>query len=435
MFCIKRVLRVVQEYPTAGFVAIPLPATGSEPAAVAVDITSANALLDQLAADKWIDRYTRAMLLDFALADTQQQLLTAVKILIEFNPSGRVIGSYSIRTVQQVPLFDSGSTQAWLELLLMVMTAVYLLDEVRDFVQYICLRAKLSQSESPSDKERLQEADYFADPWNVIDVISYVLFGIAFYWEIWARVELSSAADQLNTIFAPHMAPAYSGSSNSSTAVGDCGQYTEALCNQNGCVLDRNSNCVPPGLIAPEVFFGTAVVLYGPAWAASFACTLLGLNSVVVWLKMLKYLNMFPHLAMMSTTIANAMAPSLAFFIMFFIFFMGYAQGFVMVFGAAIEGYSSVTSSMLSLFRALLGDFDVTEMTKVDKVVGPLLFLIFVIVGMLFLLNVFIAILSESYEKAKIHVFGDAFDERDKVRPCSFGLLLCYDKPFELCPG
>ena len=34
------------------------------------------------------------------------------------------------------------------------------------------------------------------------------------------------------------------------------------------------------------------------------------------------------------------------------------------------------------------------ELSKVDRTVGPALFLLFIIVGMLFLLNVFIAILS-----------------------------------------
>lgn len=49
-----------------------------------------------------------------------------------------------------------------------------------------------------------------------------------------------------------------------------------------------------------------------------------------------------------------------------------------------------------------------------DQLVGPLLFISFIILGSLFLLNVFIAILSEAYEKAKIQVFGDAFDEHDE---------------------
>ena len=46
-----------------------------------------------------------------------------------------------------------------------------------------------------------------------------------------------------------------------------------------------------------------------------------------------RYLNAFPHLAMMSKTVANALAPSFSFMVMFFIFFIGCAQAFTLVFG------------------------------------------------------------------------------------------------------
>jgi hypothetical protein len=48
-----------------------------------------------------------------------------------------------------------------------------------------------------------------------------------------------------------------------------------------------------------------------------------------------------------------------------------------------------LSQAMLTLFRALIGDFDVEAMMKVDNLVGPLLFISFIILGGLFLLNVF----------------------------------------------
>ena len=77
-------------------------------------------------------------------------------------------------------------------------------------------------------------------------------------------------------------------------------------------------------------------------------------------------------------------------------------------------GFQNLGKAMLTLFRALIGDFDVEAMIKVDRLVGPLLFISFIVLGSLFLLNVFIAILSEAYEKAKIQVFGDEFEEHDE---------------------
>ena len=128
----------------------------------------------------------------------------------------------------------------------------------------------------------------------------------------------------------------------------------------------------------------------------SLLCRHQGVNAIVTWLKLLKYLNAFPHLALMTITFGNAIAPTISFMVMFFIFFIGYAQSSYLVFGAALEGYSTIPNSFLSLFRALLGDFDVEELSKVDRLVGVFLFIVFILIGMLFLLNVFIAILSVS---------------------------------------
>ena len=64
--------------------------------------------------------------------------------------------------------------------------------------------------------------------------------------------------------------------------------------------------------------------------------------------------------------------------------------------------YSSRRSS--AHLRALLGEFEYEEMQKTDAVVGPLLFLTFMLLVLFVLVNMFIAILSEAYEKAKIEV-------------------------------
>jgi hypothetical protein len=121
-------------------------------------------------------------------------------------------------------------------------------------------------------------------------------------------------------------------------------------------------------------------------------------------MKTLKYLNQFPHLSMLSLTLRNAYYPTVSFLIMFFIIFVGCGQAFNMAFGPYMKSYSNFTTSMMSLFRALLGEFEYEEMQKTDAVVGPLLFLTFMLLVLFVLVNMFIAILSEAYEKAKIEV-------------------------------
>ena len=58
-------------YPTGGYVAIPLVAVGVLPAVYASDATAADQLLSKMLAGGWIDRYTRMIVVDWTVADTQ----------------------------------------------------------------------------------------------------------------------------------------------------------------------------------------------------------------------------------------------------------------------------------------------------------------------------------------------------------------------------
>ena len=66
-----------------------------------------------------------------------------------------------------------------------------------------------------------------------------------------------------------------------------------------------------------------------------------------------------------------------------------------MAFGAHIDHYSTAGSATMSLFRALLGDFEYFALEKVDPVAGPLLFVVYILLVGFILLNMFIAILAE----------------------------------------
>jgi len=277
------------------------------------------------------------------------------------------------------------------------------------------MAAALGQKESHMHVEIIPESEnYLADPWNIIDVLNYILFVLVIFSALLSRYDMNRATDLVNEGYLEHMhipiPPEGSTVQDSSCAALG---MDEAACADQGCFM-LAEGCTAAKPLPAEEFFALSVNFYGAAYDSCFAFTMLGINSIVTWLKLLKYLNAFPHLAMMSKTVGNAMLPTLSFMIMFFIFFFGCAQGFVMVFGGNLEGYQGIGASMMSLFRALIGDFDVEAMIKVDRVIGPMLFMMFIIIGMLFLLNVFIAILSEAYEKAKIQVFGDAFDEREE---------------------
>jgi hypothetical protein len=194
------------DYGTGGYVATPLAAEGALPAVYASDAAEAGRLLDGLLAGGWVDRHTRMVVVDWTLADTQVGLLTSVKLIAEYSPIGRVVGTSSIKTIRHVPVFDTASTQAWAELVFVLMVLMYLIAELRDISRYLYLRAKLRRlklHKTPAGMKQLRDADYFGDPWNVVDVINYVLFLFGFLYEFGARRQLQAATDQLSALYSP----------------------------------------------------------------------------------------------------------------------------------------------------------------------------------------------------------------------------------------
>jgi hypothetical protein len=100
---------------------------------------------------------------------------------------------------------------------------------------------------------------------------------------------------------------------------------------------------------------------------------------------------------------------------MFALVFIGCAQAFVMALGPNTVLYNSMFNAFLSLFSILLGELELHEIRRADPYAGPLLFVTFVLLVGFVLLNMFIAILAEAYQKAKVRVFGDGFVDRDET--------------------
>jgi hypothetical protein len=189
------------------------------------------------------------------------------------------------------------------------------------------------------------------------------------------------------------------------------------------------------------------VCFFYAAQLTAMAYSLMGINAVITWLKLFKYLNLFPHLTMFSITLRNACFPIISFSCMFTIVFCSCAQAFLMAFGPNLRNFSTFLRALMTLFRALLGDFDYVcaadtrcrcialsgrrfvlrsaadsvrplpqeslEEGGARRWVAALLFTTFIFLCFFVLMNMFIAILTESYEKAKVEVFGDAQHERE----------------------
>ena len=91
----------------------------------------------------------------------------------------------------------------------------------------------------------------------------------------------------------------------------------------------------------------------------------------------------------------------IGFLVMFFIIFGAFVQLGYLLFGTQIFAYSSLYHTIFALIRTILGDFDFGSLQGANSFFGPIYFFCFVFFVFFVLLNMFLAILSDSFGEVK----------------------------------
>ena len=374
---------------------------------------------DETVAKHWIDAQTRAVMIDLAVYNPSLRIVTAVSLLAEISDTGQVIPSYVVNTMRRRRFFDVADPESWYEwallLLVALLTAKALYEasvDARELQRWVVKRSKKLLTEAKSSatvapaemaavKPRMGEVGDEQDAlekrirmlgeihsrrvWRLIDLLNYALFIVPLAMEGWGRLLLHLIFKEVTAMqTAEHDGSATA--QNSSSAVID---------DVNVSHLDHVSFSLPSSL-------------------SRMATTLLAVNAVITWSKMVKYLSAFPYIGMLSLTLQHAYFEVLCFLILFFIVFVGCGFAFTMTFGGQMQQYSSPPHAMMSLFRCILGDFEYEDMSYVDPTFGPVIFVVYIILVSFLLANMFIALLSNSYHVAKVSVMGDFAAEQDK---------------------
>jgi len=135
--------------------------------------------------------------------------------------------------------------------------------------------------------------------------------------------------------------------------------------------------------------------------ATRFSNDIGAINTFLNWFKMIAYLSYIPTFALLTDTLKVAAPEIFGFSFVFAIVFFGFAQAHTMVFGGRVAGYRTLGNSMYMLTRSLLGDFDFEEMRRNEPTIGPLFFVLFICLAVFVILNMLIAIVSDSYSTCR----------------------------------
>jgi len=124
-------------------------------------------------------------------------------------------------------------------------------------------------------------------------------------------------------------------------------------------------------------------------------------NVFFAWLKVFKYISFNRTMQQLSTTIARCAPDVVAFGFMFMIVFMAYAQFGYLLFGPKLYDFSKMSYSAYTLMRTMLGDFDFPAFQAAHPIIGPAFFIFYIFVVFFILLNMFLAIINDTYSEVK----------------------------------
>lgn len=121
----------------------------------------------------------------------------------------------------------------------------------------------------------------------------------------------------------------------------------------------------------------------------------------VSWIKVFKYISFNKTMTQLSSTLSKCAKDIAGFAVMFFIIFLAYAQWGYLIFGTQVKDFSTFPDSIFTLFRIILGDFNFREIENANRILGPIFFITYVFFVFFVLINMFLAIINDTYAEVK----------------------------------
>ncbi|XP_040583517.1 polycystin-2-like [Lepeophtheirus salmonis] len=125
------------------------------------------------------------------------------------------------------------------------------------------------------------------------------------------------------------------------------------------------------------------------------------MNVFVVWIKFLKYLTFNKMTYQLFKTLSLGAADLSGFSILFLVVDVSFVQLGYLMFGVQLENFKTFRDSFFTLFRMILGDFNFNEIEEASPYLGPIFFVVYIFFVFFVLLNVFLAIINDTYSLVK----------------------------------
>ena len=285
----------------------------------------------------FIDSYTRAVIIDFNVWNSNLNQYAVVQILFEFPPVGKVYTSHTIRvlTPRYLTLFGGSSSADMIANIMDVVLILFVLWYIAEELSEISL----------------EKWGYFEDGWNIVDWTNLALLLTSYMIRMTAYLDVQDLP------------------------VGHTGKENELSASKN---------------VYPWAYTN----FQGIAGKVETSRVINSLNSVLLWSKCIKYVAFFPYIQFLFYTVKDAMGHFFVFMVMFVVLNIGFVVSFITAFGDVIPQLSTFGSALIYLLRSIVADIDVLPIYESAPVYGAFLILMFYICIILVSLNVFFAIMA-----------------------------------------
>jgi len=282
----------------------------------------------ELKENKWLDRQTRAVFIDFSVYNANVNLFCVVRLVTEFPASGGAVSSWNFRTVKML----SNNTE-WdnfvkvLMIFYMVLIGYYVIEEFLEIWINGC--------------------GYLGEFWNLVDICIVVCSILACGFKVYQENTVSSKIS----------------------------------------VLTNATNTYPD-------------FEYISYWTEQYI-QMVAITVFLCWIKLFKFISFNKTLRQLQSTLARCALDIAGFFVMFIIIFVAYAQLGYLTFGSAVPDFYTFWEAVYTLFRIILGDFNFHALERANSIFGPIYFISYVVLVFFILLNMFLAIINDTYSEVK----------------------------------
>ncbi|XP_022230207.2 polycystic kidney disease 2-like 2 protein [Drosophila obscura] len=128
---------------------------------------------------------------------------------------------------------------------------------------------------------------------------------------------------------------------------------------------------------------------------------MMAILAFLVWIKIFKFISFNKTLIQFTTTLRRCSKDLTGFSIMFGTVFLAYAQLGHLLFGTEHPDFHNFVTSVLTMIRMILGDFQYNLIQQSNRVLGPIYFLTYIVLVFFILLNMFLAIIMQTYNSVK----------------------------------